>query len=63
MNMEHRFIKAQTQHSNSQADPDIENPMLVAIVRICHVKKILSSILFIAEYTFTPLLILMASCI
>ena len=63
MNMEKRLIEVQTQHSNKELDMDLENPMLITIIRICHVKVILSSILFMAEYTFTPLLILITICI
>ncbi len=63
MNMAKRFIEAQTQCLNNEFDLDIENPMLITIVRICYVMSIFRSILSIAEYTFTPLLIMITICV
>ena len=56
--MRRRFIETPAQYSNEEFDMNIENPMLIAIVRIIHFRKILYSILYFAEHTFSPLLIL-----
>ena len=60
MIMEKRFTETLVQGSNKEFDIDIDNPMLVATIRIYRLKEILYSILFFAEHTLTPLLILAA---
>jgi len=53
-----RFIETTDQDPSANSDLDIENPMLVAVIRIMYLQEILYSVLFIAEHTFSPLLIL-----
>jgi hypothetical protein len=61
--MEQIFIETPTQDPNEESSMDIENPMLAIIVRILHFRKIMYSVLVIAEHTFSPLLIVTTICI
>jgi len=55
--MRKQFTETLVQYPNKELDLDIENPVLVAVIRIAHLRRILYSIIFTAEHTFTTLLI------